>query len=202
MPSPQIAKACPAVYSIQNPDALQALSHPTRVAMLEALHEPRSAAAVGRELGETRQRMNYHLKALEQAGLVERVGTRQTGNFVETLFRAAARAFVVSPQVAWSGPRRIEALRSQHSLRTLVDLGEQLQRDAAVLLDRAAYESEQIASAAVSAEVSFASDADRSDFMHEYLTATRDLLDRYGAKRGEAYRVVLAIHPKTEGSIQ
>jgi len=202
MSSPQTAEACPAVYSIQNPEALQALSHPTRVAMLEALHEPRSAAAVGRELGETRQRMNYHLKALEQAGLVERVGTRQTGNFVETLFRAAGRAFVVSPQVAWSGPRRIEALRSQHALGTLVGIGEQLQRDAAVLLDRAAYESEQIASAAVSAEVSFASDAERSDFMREYLEATKDLLDRYGAKGGKPYRVVLAIHPDTKGSMQ
>lgn len=196
------AAACRAVYSIQNPEALQALSHPTRIAMLEALHEPRSAAAVGRELGQTRQRMNYHLKALEQAGLVERMGTRQNGNFVETLFRATARAFVVSPQVAWSGPRRIEALRSQHALGSLVGIGEQLQRDAAVLLDRAAYENEQIASAAVSAEVSFASDAERSDFMREYLEVTKDLLDRYGAKGDKPYRVVLAIHPKTEGSMQ
>ncbi len=202
MPDPRISKACPAVYSIHTPEALQALSHPTRVAMLETLHEPRSAAAVGRELGQTRQRMNYHLKALEQAGLVERVGTRQNGNFVETLYRAAARAFVVSPQVAWSGPRRIGALRSQHALGTLVGIGEQLQRDAAVLLDRAAYESEQIASAVVSAEVSFGSDAERSAFMREYLEATRELLDRYGAKGGQPYRVVLAVHPKTEGSMQ
>jgi DNA-binding transcriptional ArsR family regulator len=202
MTKSQAAEACPAVFSIQTPGALQALSHPTRVAMLEALHEPRSAAAVGRELGQTRQRMTYHLKALEQAGLVERVGTRQNGNFLETLYRAAARAFVVSPQVAWSGPRRIEALRSQHALGTLVGIGEQLQRDAAALLDRAAYESEQIASAAVSAEVGFDSDAERGAFMREYLEATKDLLDRYGARGGKPYRVVLAIHPRTEGSMQ
>ena len=88
----QVSETCPAVFSIQTAEGLQALSHPTRVAMLEALHEPRSAAAVGRELGQTRQRMTYHLKALEQAGLVERVGTRQNGNFVETLFRAAENA--------------------------------------------------------------------------------------------------------------
>jgi DNA-binding transcriptional ArsR family regulator len=192
------------VFAIQNPESLQALAHPTRVAMLEALHQPRSAAAVGRELGQSRQRMNYHLKALEQAGLVERVGTRQNGNFVETLYQAAARAFVISPQVAWAGPRRLDALRSQHALGTLVDIGEQLQRDAAELLDRAAYEDEQIASAAVSAEVSFESDAERTDFMREYLEATRALLDRYGARDGAPYRVVLAIHPqtKTEGSLQ
>jgi len=198
----QTPESCPAVLSIQTPEALQALSHPTRVAMLEALHEPRSAAAVGRELGQTRQRMTYHLKALEGAGLVERVGTRQNGNFVETLFRAAARAFVVSPKVTWSGPQRIDALRAQHSLGTLVGIGEQLQRDAAVLLDRAAYDSEQIASAAIDAEVSFASDADRSAFMREYLEATKELLDRYGAKGAKPYRVVLAIHPRTEGSMQ
>ena len=202
MPHSHLPEGPAAVHSIESAEALQALSHPTRVAMLEALHEPRSAAAVGRELGQSRQRMNYHLKALEQAGLVERVGTRQSGNFVETLYQAAARAFVVSPQVAWSGPRRLDALRSQHALGTLVGIGEQLQRDAAVLLDRAAYESEQIASAAVSAEVSFGSDAERSAFMREYLEATKDLLERYGTQGGKPYRVVLAVHPRTEGSMQ
>ena len=54
----------------------------------------------------------------------------------------------------------------------------------------------------VTADVSFDSDAERSAFMSEYLEATRDLLDRYGAKGANPYRVVLAIHPKTEGSMQ
>ncbi len=192
----------PSVLSIKDHAGLHALSHPTRVQMLESLREPASAAAVGRRIGQTRQHVNYHLKALEEAGLVERVGQRQNGNFVETLYRAAAHSFVVSPEVAWSDPRRIEVLRSQHSLRTLVAIGEGLQRDAIVLLDRATFEGEQIASAAVSAETHFASEEDRAAFLREYLEVTRDLLERHGTVEGAQYRIVLAVHPQTEGSMQ
>lgn len=186
------------VLSIRSARGLQALSHPTRVAMLEALREPASAAGLGRALGQSRQRVNHHLKALEEAGLVERVGTRQQGNFVETLYRAAARSFVVAPEVAWADPRRIETLRSQHALETLVQVGERLQRDAVALLDRATFEGEQIASAAVSAQVCFATEKDRAAFMREHLEATRRLLERYGVKRGVPYRAVLAVHPELE----
>ena len=190
------------VASIRDAEHLSALCHPTRIAMLGALREPASAAGVARVLGQPRQRIGHHLKTLEQAGLVERVGTRQSGNFVEVLYRATARSFVVSPEVSWADSRRSEAMRAQHSLETLVALGERLQRDAVVLLDRAAYDGEQIASAAVSAEAGFASERDREEFLREYLQSTRELLERYGSKQGEPYRIVLAVHPQTEGSMQ
>ncbi len=190
----------PRVLSIRDAQGLQALCHPTRVEMLEALREPASAAAVARQIGQPRQRVNYHLKALAGAGLVEAVETRQNGNFVETLYRAVARSFVIAPEVAWKDGRRLEALRAQRSLETLVALGERLQRDAAELLDRAAFDGEEIASAAVSAETHFASAEDRAAFMREFLESTKTLLDKYGAREGAAYRIVLTAHPQTEGS--
>jgi DNA-binding transcriptional ArsR family regulator len=190
----------PRVRSIRDAGALQALCHPTRVEMLEALREPASAAGIARRLGQPRQRVNHHLRALRDAGLVERVGRRRRGNFVETLYRAAARSFVVSPEVVWADPRRVEVLRREHALRTLVALGERLQRDAVALLDRATFEGAEIASAAVSAEARFATEAQRAEFLREYLATTRELLDRYAAGEGEAYRLVLAVHPEIEGS--
>ena len=190
------------VMEIRDPERLQALCHPTRVAMLEALREPASAAAVARQIGQPRQRVGHHLKTLEQAGLVVPVGRRRNGNFVETLYRSAARTFLVAPEVAWADSRRLETLESQHSLHTLVQIGERLQRDALVLLDRAAFDGAEIASAAVSAEACFASEAERADFLKEYLKATRELLERYGSKQGDPYRIVLAVHPQTEGSMQ
>jgi DNA-binding transcriptional ArsR family regulator len=184
------------VLSVTDPEALAALSHPTRVAILEALREPASAAEVGRSLGQPRQRVNYHLKELEKAGLVERTGTRAKGNLVERLYRAVARTFVVSSRVAWSHPDRVAALRRQHALGTLVDLGERLQRDAAALLDRAAFEGEDIPSAAVSAEVSFPDEAARAAFMDDYLRTTSELLERHGARKGERFRAILAVYPE------
>ena len=104
------------------------------------------------------------------------------------------------PSVAWADPKRFEALRAQHSLSTLILLGERLQSDAAALLDRAAFDGEQIASASVAAEARFADEEERAAFLEEYVETTARLLERYGNKRGAPYRVVLAAYPDTERS--
>jgi DNA-binding transcriptional ArsR family regulator len=186
------------VHVVEDIEALQVLGHPLRVRILELLREPGSAATIARELGETRQKVNYHLKELQRVGLVEPVGERRAGNFIETLYEAAGRSFLVAPSVAWSDPRRVDALRHQHSLENLVTVGARLQRDAISLLDRAAFDGEQIASAAVEADVHFADERDRAAFLEEYLAAVQKLCDRYGARGGLPYRVVLAAHPASE----
>jgi DNA-binding transcriptional ArsR family regulator len=184
------------VAIVDESEALVALSHPTRVALLDLLREPMSAAGAARALHQPRQRVNHHLKALEDAGLVVAVETRQQRGFVETLYRAVAGTFLVSQRVAWGGDkRRIKALRSQHALETLVLTGERLQRDAAALLDRAAFDGDEIASAAVTSEVRFATDTDRAAFIREHLAHLKSLMDRYASRTGDQYRVVLAVHP-------
>jgi DNA-binding transcriptional ArsR family regulator len=187
--------ATEAVHTIDDPDGLQALSHPLRVRILDALREPASAAAVARELGEPRQKVNYHLKELERAGLVVRTGDRRRGNFVESLYRSVARTLVVLPRAAWGDPKRLTAMTEQLSLEHLVLLGERLARNAAVLLDRAAFDGEQIASASVEAEVRFGSEDDRAAFLNEYLAAVGPLLTKYGSNPGTPYRVALAAYP-------
>jgi DNA-binding transcriptional ArsR family regulator len=51
--------------------AVEAALDPSRASILEALSEPGSAATVAAAVGSTRQKVNYHLKALEAHGLVE-----------------------------------------------------------------------------------------------------------------------------------
>jgi len=187
------------VHVVDDLEALQVLGHPLRVRILELLREPGSAATVAREVGETRQKVNYHLKELERVGLVAPIGERRAGNFIETLYEAAGRSFLVAPSVAWSDRRRVDALRQQHSLENLVMVGAQLQRDAISLLDRAAFDGEAIASAAVEADVHFADERDRGEFLEEYLATVQKLCDRYGARDGLPYRIVLAAHPSSDG---
>lgn len=183
------------VHVVRDAEALLALGHPIRVKALESLREPASAAEVARRIRQPRQKVNYHLKQLEQAGLVKRSGERRTGNFVETLYQSAASSFVVSPEVTWADPRRASVLRAQLSLGELVRLGEQLQADAIALLDRAAFEGATIASASVGAEIRFATEADRAAFLSEYLSAVGRLVDRYAAATGEPYRLMVAAYP-------
>jgi DNA-binding transcriptional ArsR family regulator len=186
------------VHVVEDIEALQVLGHPLRVRILELLRVPGSAAMVAREVGETRQKVNYHLKELERVGLVAPVGERRSGNFIETLYESIGRSFLVSPRVAWSDPRRVDALRQQHSLERLVMVGGRLERDAIALLDRAAFDGEQVASAAVEVDVHFANEEDRAAFLDEYLAAMRELSDRYGSREGLPYRLVLAAHPAAE----
>jgi DNA-binding transcriptional ArsR family regulator len=183
------------VMLVETPDGLQALAHPVRVRVLEALRAPLSAAAVARAVGEPRQNVNYHVKELERAGFVRKVDERRNGNFIETRYQAVASTFVVSPRAAWSDPRRVQAMQEQFSLERLVQVGERLQRDAAMLLDRAAFDGEEIASVSVEVDVRFATDADRAAFLEEYLAAVGPLFRKYGRRRGEPYRVALAAYP-------
>lgn len=184
------------VAIVDDPDQVAALAHPVRVAVLDALRDPGSAAGVARQLGETRQKVNYHVRALVDAGLIRSVGERRTGNFFEQLYQSVAGTFVVSPRLAWSDDRRVGALASQLPLEHLVALGERLQQDAIGLLDRAAFDGEEVPAAAVEAEVGFPDAEARAAFLDEYLAAVKPLLARHGARRGgERFRVALAVYP-------
>jgi DNA-binding transcriptional ArsR family regulator len=193
-----MGRATPRVRIVDDLDEVQALTHPLRLAVLGALREPDSAAGVARAIRQSRQLVNYHLKELDRAGLVERAGERRKGNFVEQLYRAVAQSFSVSPRLAWSGPERHRALGDQVSLDHLVAMGERLQRDASELLDRAAFDGEEIPSASVTTDVRFASEDQRTAFLREYVDAVTKLARKHGSRRGTSYRVLFATYPDPE----
>jgi hypothetical protein len=84
------------------------------------------------------------------------------------------------------------------SLSQLSDLGERLQRDAAGLIDLAAFEGTEIPSATVQAEVRFPDEAARAAFMAEYVDTLKSLLAKHGQAEGERFRVALAAYPELE----
>jgi DNA-binding transcriptional ArsR family regulator len=175
-----------------------ALAHPVRVKILEALRTPDTAAGLARSFGRSRQYVSYHLKELERVGLVRRTGERRKGNFLEQLYEATAKRFVVSSRFA-SNPERVAAvLRDQVSLSQLADLGERLQCAAAGLIDRAAFEGTEIPSATVEAEVRFPDEAARAAFMAEYVGTLKSLLAKHGRDAGGRFRIALAAYPELE----
>jgi DNA-binding transcriptional ArsR family regulator len=180
---------------VEDPVQLAALAHPTRIAILHALRSPDSAAGVARRISETRQKTHYHVKALLDAGLIRPVGERRTGTFIEQLYETVAGTFVVSPRLTWNDDDHARALRSQLPLEHLVSIGEQLQRDATALLDRAAFDGDEIPCASLDATVRFKDAEARAAFIDEYMAALKPLLKRYGARSGEEFRVALAVYP-------
>ena len=183
------------VHTLSDPEAIHCLSNPARLQVLQSLQEPETAANVARQIGQTRQKVNYHLQELVRVGLAEHCGERRKGNFMEQLYRAVSRRFVISPKFAWDPERVATTIASQASLNHLGQVGERLQVVAASLMDRAAYDGEHITTATVEAEVAFASAKDREAFMNEYLAAVAPLLRKYARPGGEKYQLAITLYP-------
>ncbi len=86
------------VAVLEDPAAAVVALDPRRSRLLAALaQEPASAAVVAARVGLPRQQVGYHLKALEDQGLVVEVGRRRHGGIVERVLAPSARSYVVSP---------------------------------------------------------------------------------------------------------
>ena len=141
---------------------------------------------------------NYHLKELARVGLVTPAGERRKGNFIEQLYQAVARRFVVSSRFTWNQERLEATLRDQVALAQLTELGERLQRDAARLIDAAMMDGTEIPSVSAVAEVRFENETARARFLEEYMDALQKLLNKHGGTKGEAFRVTFAAYPELE----
>src|SRR3954447_6559152 len=82
---------------IENPATAAVSLDPVRTRLLAELARPGSATMLAARIGMSRQRVNYHLRALERHGLGELVETRRKGNLTERVMRATASAYVISP---------------------------------------------------------------------------------------------------------
>ena len=78
---------------IEDPAAAEASLDPIRTRILRELSEPGSATQLAAKVGLPRQKVNYHLKALERHGLVELVEERRRGNVTERILRATAASW-------------------------------------------------------------------------------------------------------------
>ena len=76
---------------IDEPTVAVAVLDPLRAKVLAALAEPGSATTVAGALGEPRQKVNYHLRTLEDHGLVRLVEERPRRGLTERVMVASAR---------------------------------------------------------------------------------------------------------------
>ena len=183
---------------IDDPAAAGVSLDPVRARLLAALAEPGSATTLAAVVGLTRQKVNYHLRTLEQHGLVELVEERRRGNMTERVLRATAASYVISP--AALGAAAPDATRSPDRLsaRWLVALAARTVREVGALLAGAAKANRPLATLALDGEVRFASAADRAAFADDLTAAVTTLVARYhddSAPGGRPHRLVVAVHP-------
>ena len=176
-----------------------ALLHPLRARLLALAVEPVSAVEVAKELGESAQAVNYHLKALEKAGLVKKVREEKKRNLTKAYYQAQAKRLWFSPElVAAKGDDALLA-RDQLSLHHLLGLARELERDVIGLLNRSRGAREAAASLGVKAELAFPSGEARRAFMSGYMAMLDELVRRHGATTttaaAERYTAMVAVYP-------
>src|SRR5437868_15550032 len=85
------------IQVIDDPAAATVALEPMRSRLLSELAVPASAATLATRVGLARQKVNYHLHALEAHGLVRLAQERKWGGLTERLLVATAASYIVSP---------------------------------------------------------------------------------------------------------
>jgi len=183
------------VAVIEDAAAAEVSLDPIRARMLAELAEPHTATTLAARLGLARQKVNYHVKTLEQHGLVELVEERRKGNMTERVVRASAAAYVISPAalaaVAPDPARSPDRLSS----RWLLALAARLVRETGALINGAARAGKPLATFGLDAEVRFAKPADRAAFVGELTDALAGIISKYHTETGRPHRLIVAVHP-------
>jgi DNA-binding transcriptional ArsR family regulator len=189
------------VAVITDPAAAGISLDPVRVRLLAELADPSSAAMLAARVGLPRQKVNYHLRALERHGLVELVEERRKGNVIERVLRATASSYVISPEAL--AAVQPDPARSPDGLsaRWLLAVAARLVRDVGDLITGATQARTRLATFAMDGEVRFASAADRAAFAEELTGAVTALVSKYHdehAQGGRDHRLVIAVHPSVK----
>ena len=186
------------VTVIEDPAAAEVSLDPIRARLLAELAEPRSATMLAAAVGLPRQKVNYHLRTLEQHGLVELVEERRKGNVTERMMRATAASYVISPVALAAVQPDPDRAPDRLSARWLLALAARMVREIGVLLVGASKAGKRVATFALDAKIRFASAADRAAFAEELTNAVAALVAKYhdeAAEGGREHRVIVAVHP-------
>jgi DNA-binding transcriptional ArsR family regulator len=176
---------------LHDPDRVRLALTPIRRTLLERLQEPASATQLAAALNLPRQRVNYHLRALERAGLVELVETRPRRGCTERIVVAAAEAFVVDPALLGeTGEASQDRFAAAHLMHTAANVV----RDVARQQTEAADEGSRLLTFTLETEIGFATPQDLERFTDELAEALATTAARYDTP-GRRYRVIAGGHP-------
>ena len=186
------------VQVIDDPAVATVALEPVRSRILSELVAPASAATLATRVGLARQKVNYHLHALEAHGLVRLAQEHKWGGLTERLLVATAASYVVSPSAM--GPVAVDPKREGDRLSAsyLIALGARVVREVDDLVRRVKEAGKRLATLAVDTEIRFRSPTERAAFSNELADAITKLVSKYhdeSAPGGRAHRLVVVAHP-------
>ncbi|MFI5892198.1 helix-turn-helix domain-containing protein [Actinoplanes sp. NPDC051513] len=183
------------VAVIEDPAAAEVSLDPIRSRLLAELAQPGSATMLAGKIGLPRQKVNYHLRTLEQHGLIHLVEERRKGNVTERMMQATAASYIISPAAMAAVAPDPSRAPDRLSARWLLALAGRLVRDVGALLTGATETKQRVATYALDGEIRFATPDDRAAFAAELTDSVTQLLSKYHSETGRKHRLVVAVHP-------
>ena len=183
---------------ITDPIAAASALDPVRSRLLAELAEPASAANLAARVGISRQKVNYHLRALEAHQLVIPAGERRWGGLTEKLMVATASSYVVSPGALGLAATDPGRSRDRLSAGYLIAVAARTVREVGEMWRRARAADKRLATLTMDTAIRFRSASDRAAFTEELTGAVTDLVSRYHDEsdpHGRPYRLVLTAYP-------
>jgi DNA-binding transcriptional ArsR family regulator len=183
---------------IDDPAAAEVSLDPIRTRLLFELSVPGSASMLAARLGLARQKVNYHLRALERVGLIELYEERRRGNMTERVMSATASSYVISPAALAAVAPDPTRSPDQLSAMWLVALAARLVREVGELMRGAKRARRPLATFGIDTKVRFASAAERAAFAAELAQSIEGLVASYhdeSAPGGRRHRLLIALHP-------
>jgi DNA-binding transcriptional ArsR family regulator len=177
---------------LDEPEKVRRALSPIRRQLLARLREPASATQLAAVLDMPRQRVNYHLRALEDAGLLELVEERPRRGCVERILRTRPGALLVDPSVI---DDEVTHIHDQYAAEHLVSVAASTVRDVARMQAAAADQGKRLLTFTVEAAVRFGQPQDVHAFTDELADAVRAVVERFDTAGGRPYRVVAGGHP-------
>lgn len=186
------------VEVITSPAAAASALDPIRSRLLAELKAPASAASLASRLGLARQKVNYHLRALEEHKLVSVAEERRWGGLTERLLIASASSYVVSPGALGSIAADPGRTSDRLSASYLIALAARAVREVGELWSAARKVNKRLATLSLDTTIRFRSPEERASFTRELTEAVMTLVARYHddtTPGGRPHRLVLASYP-------
>jgi DNA-binding transcriptional ArsR family regulator len=182
---------------------ISALFKPIRLEMLTMLAEPRTCGQLAEVFHTSPQKIYYHIKVLERAGLVVKVYEKRVRGIMEGYYQAAAESYWLAPELInkLGGERRVNG---QMSLGYVLGLAGQVQSEVAPFLKHEG----EVPSLGISAQVNLKHGSDRAEFLEELQNAVQKIAEKYGSLEDEEvngggeenFRLIFACYPRVSES--
>lgn len=210
--------AIPQVECVEDVKRAAALMQPLRMEILRRAEEPISASQIASQLSMPRQKVNYHVRALAQAGFLLKAGRRLKRNLVEQRYRATARSYLLAPQLLGPLAASPGEVQDRFSAEYLLALTSSAQQDLSRALSESSQQGKRLATLSIASEIRFESPQQRAGFAEALQKAIVDVIAAHtsppdGAGEegaGRSFRLLLGCYPtpaahpapdsKTDGS--